>query len=121
MPHHALTVGGRDLRSRYLEWIEEQIEAYKDGVSRDDLLRLADEVVEELRVSKRGQYQITELLLCEAVDRKIFKLLKLPGYRTWSSARRSASRPFFPMETRIERRDEPEAAPGPPGIEALTR
>ena len=80
-------------REKYLEWVEDQIEQYKDSVSRSDLLRLADEAVADLRVNRRGQYQITELLLCDAVDRKIFNLLKLPGYATWSSARRAANRP----------------------------
>jgi hypothetical protein len=81
------------LRQIYQTWVEDQIEDFKDSVSRSDLLRLADEVIEELRVNNSGQYQLTELLLCTAVDRKIFKLLKLPGFRTWSSSRRRANRP----------------------------
>ncbi len=81
------------LRQLYLEWVEEQIEDYKDSVSRSDLLRLADEVIRELEVNGTGQYQLTEVLLCTAVDRKIFRLLKLPGYRAWSSTRPSAPRP----------------------------
>lgn len=76
----------RELRRLYLEWTEEQIESYKDSVSRSDLLLLADQVVEELRVTNRGQYQITELLLLEAVDRKISRILKLPTFRAWSRA-----------------------------------
>lgn len=75
------------LRLAYAEWVEEQIEAYKEAVSRADLLRLADEVVDELRVASDGQYQLTEVLLLEAVDRKIARLLKLPGFRAWSAAR----------------------------------
>jgi hypothetical protein len=94
------------LRQIYRDWVEEQLEDYKDAVPREDLLRLADEVVEELRITQKGQYQLTELLLCNAVDRKIFKLLKLPGYRSWSSARRT-SRPFFPIDGRLERKEEP--------------
>ncbi len=110
------------LRQLYEEWVEEQIEDYKDSVNRSDLLRLADEVVEELRVSPRGQYQLTEMLLWTAVDRKIFKLLKLPGYRTWCSARRAAVPPFFTLE-RVDRQDERELAPeSPPAtIEVLAR
>lgn len=77
----------RSLRRDYLDWVEEQIEAYKDAVSRADLLRLADEVVAELRESPDGQYQLTELLLCEAVDRRIFRMLRLPSYRSWRAAR----------------------------------
>lgn len=74
----------RSLRREYLEWIEDQIEEYKDSVPRCRLLELADEVVEDLKVTKRGQYQLTEMLLCEAVDRRIFRMLRLPSYRTWS-------------------------------------
>ncbi|MGH7458749.1 MAG: hypothetical protein ACREKN_06695 [Longimicrobiaceae bacterium] len=71
------------LRRRYLDWIEECIETYKEEMPRGELLDLADQVVEELRMTRRGQYQLTELLLSAAVDRKIFRLLGLPGYRVW--------------------------------------
>lgn len=87
------------LRQIYQAWIEDQIEDYKDSVSRSDLLRLADEVIEELRINSRGQYQLTEVLLCTAVDRRIFELLGLPGYRTWTSNRRGA-RPALPDDSR---------------------
>lgn len=73
----------RSLRRTYLEWVEEQIECYKESVPRGELLSLADEVIRELEINQQGQYQLTELLLCTAVDRKIFRLLKLPGYRAW--------------------------------------
>lgn len=110
------------LRQIYQEWVEDQIEDYKDSVNRSDLLRLADEVVEELRVSPRGQYQLTEMLLCTAVDRKIFRLLKLPGYRTWCGARRSVTTPAFSFE-RIEEREVPSTSPDSPPvpIEILAR
>ena len=71
-------------RRAYLAWVEDQIEGYKESVSRSALLDVADEVVNDLRVNTRGQYQLTELLLAEAVDRRIFRLLKLPSYRIWS-------------------------------------
>ena len=96
------------LRQVYEQWVEDQIEEYKDSVPRADQLRLADEVCEELRVNQRGQYQLTDMLLCTAVDRKIFKLLKLPGYRTWTRTRRSASRPFFSLDA-PKKRDESQA------------
>jgi len=97
------------LRQLYQQWVEDQIEEYKDSVPRSDLLRLADEVVEDLRMNPRGQYQLTELLLCTAVDRKIFHLLELPGYRTWSNARRSASRPRLPTEPHPDTVPSPES------------
>lgn len=77
------------LRRAYLEWVEEQVESHKETISRSDLLRLADEVVSELRVTGSGQYQLTEVLLCDAIDRKIFRLLDLPGYRSWCRSRGS--------------------------------
>ena len=83
----------RSQRRIYLEWVEEQVEAYKEAISRADLLLLADQVCEELRVDQEGQYQLTELLLCTAVDRKIFRLLKLPSYRSWCVARSASGLP----------------------------
>lgn len=78
----------RSLRRSYLDWVEEQLENYKESIPRADLLRLAEETVEELRVNLAGQYQLSELLLCAAVDRKIFRLLGLPSFRGWIAARR---------------------------------
>jgi hypothetical protein len=95
----------RSLRRAYLDWVEEQIEDFKETVSRSDLLRLADEVVEELRITQQGQYQLTELLLTTAVDRKIFRLLNLPGYRGWCSAR-------YGHEPRDQHSDDPYSLPG---------
>lgn len=82
----------RSLRDAYLEWVEEQVEEYKDSVPRSELLRLADEVVRELETSRGGQYQLTELLLCDAVDGRIVKLLRLPGFRRWTDDFRTARR-----------------------------
>lgn len=80
----------RRSRQEYLEWVEEQVEAYKDALPRSDLLSHADQVVDELRMTKRGQYQLTEILLCAALDRHIFRLLKLPSYRVWLAERDAA-------------------------------
>lgn len=110
------------LRQVYELWVEDQIEEYKDSVPRADLLRLADEVCEEVRVNQKGQYQITEVILCDAVDRKIFNLLKLPGYRTWCRARRAGRRAFGPQAASEEPDDsaDPESAASPDGSIALT-
>jgi hypothetical protein len=77
----------RSLRRAYLDWMEARVEEYKDRIPRVDLLSLADEVITELRVSEAGQYQLTEILLCQAVDRRIIRELKLPGYRAWARQR----------------------------------
>ncbi len=81
----------RSSKRAYLEWVEEQVESYKESVPRSELLRIADEAVEELRVTRKGQYQLTELLLLEAVDRRIARTLRLPGFRTWLADRRDAA------------------------------
>lgn len=82
------------MRQAYLDWVEEQVETFKESVSRSELLRIADEAVEELRVTRRGQYQLTELLLLEAVDRKIVRALRLPWFRSWCAARRARPEPL---------------------------
>ena len=70
-------------RQQYLEWVEEQIEEYKCSLKRDDLLELADHAVSGLVDAPDGQYALTEILVCDAVDRLIFTRLKLPSYRRW--------------------------------------
>lgn len=70
-------------RLQYLAWVEEQIEEYKGGLTRDELLSLADEAVEHLLSAPDGQYALTEILVSDAVDRLIFSRLKLPTFRRW--------------------------------------
>jgi hypothetical protein len=86
----------RSLRRAYVDWVEEQVESFKETIPRSELLRIADEVVERLRMTRGGQYQLTELLLCGAMDRHIFKMLKLPGYRAWCELRRRAEASLIP-------------------------
>jgi hypothetical protein len=70
-------------RQRYHAWIEEQIEECKAGLTRDELLDLAEVAVEQLFDSPDGQYPLTEILLCDAVDRLLLDRLNLPDYRQW--------------------------------------
>ena len=70
-------------RQLYLDWVEQQIEDFKDRISRDQLLDLADRAVRELQASPDGQYQLTELVLRDVVDALIFRELELPSYRRW--------------------------------------
>lgn len=80
------------LRRLYLEWVEEQLEEFKDSVPRAELLNIADQVVADLQMNRKGQYQLTELLLLEEVDRTLFRRLKLPGFRAWAAAYREELR-----------------------------
>jgi hypothetical protein len=49
------------------------------------LLSIGDEAVRSLE--DQQQFALTELLLCDEVDKIIFKRLRLPGYTTWRQRR----------------------------------
>ena len=107
----------RTLRRAYLEWVEERVEEFKDSIPRSKLLAIADEVVEQLRVTQGGQYQLTELLLCNAMDRHLKRMLKLPGYRAWCAQQRAAVVPVAEQTLVIPFPAAPPAAPPPaPGV-----
>src|SRR5215831_12011454 len=75
----------RSLKYEYGRFVEQEIENYKESVSRSVLLTIGDEAVSSL--SAEPQLALTELLLCEEVDRIIFKRLRLPAYDTWRRKR----------------------------------
>jgi hypothetical protein len=105
----------RSLRRAYVDWVEEQIEEFKERIPRTQLLAMADEVVTELRMDCGGQYQLTEILLCNAMDRRIFRMLKLPGYRAWCA--QHTARPeviSFPLPERFV--SAPVVAPRPVAV-----
>ena len=100
------------MRRAYLDWVEEQVENYKDEIPRSEILRMADEVVRDLRVTDGGQYQLTELLICQAIDKRIARMLKLPGYRSWSTRRLAAlSAPLIPPDLKLPAPPPAPAAP----------
>jgi uncharacterized Zn finger protein len=70
-------------RQRYLDWIEGQLEEYKASLTREELLELADEAVQQLFDTQDGQYPLTEILLRDAVDSLISRQLDLPPFRRW--------------------------------------
>lgn len=70
-------------RQLYLAWVEEQIEDFKASLTRDELLAVADEAVDQLFDSPDGQYPLTEILLCDVVDALLFRRLNLPDYKLW--------------------------------------
>lgn len=107
----------RSLRRAYLEWVEEQVEEFKDSIPRSHLLSIAEAVVNELRVTRGGQYQLTELMLCGAVDRYLVRMLKLPGYRAWAAQRRAAAEPVRDPQIIPIR----EILPAAPAVAAIVR
>lgn len=75
----------RSLKHEYELYIEREIEAYKESVSRSVLLSIGDEAVAEL--ADQQQLVLTELLVWEVVDRIIMRRLGLPGFPTWRRRR----------------------------------
>jgi hypothetical protein len=75
----------RSLRHEYALYVEVEIENYKESIPRSVLLSIGDEAVSSL--ATQPQLALTELLLCEEVDRIIFRRLRLPTYQTWRKRR----------------------------------
>ncbi len=71
----------RSLKHQYDLFVENEIEIYKDSISRTALLKIGDEAVSALQA--QSQLAMNELLLCDEVDRIIRKRQKLPSYSTW--------------------------------------
>ena len=87
-------------RREYQAWVEEQIEEYKSALTREELLDLAEQAVTDLFTTPDGQYPLTEILLCDAVDALLFRRLNLPDYKHWLKLCRSDTslRPFRETE-----------------------
>jgi hypothetical protein len=81
MPQHT----PRSLRHEYELFVENEIENYKESVSRSALLKIGDEAATALRSNE--QFVMGEVLLCEEVDRIIRKRLRIAGYQAWRRKR----------------------------------
>lgn len=88
-------------RQRYQAWVEEQLEEYKAALTRDELLSLADEAVQQLFTSPDGQYPLTEILLCDAVDMLLLRRLSLPDFKQWQRLCRNDTQ-ARPLEETVE-------------------
>ncbi len=75
----------RSPRHEYELYVENEIEAYKESLSRSALLKLGDEAVAQLRDAQ--QLALTELVVWEEVDRIISRRLRLVSYDTWRRKR----------------------------------
>jgi hypothetical protein len=75
----------RSLKHEYELFVEREIENYKDRLDRKAILGIGDEAVKALEAQQ--QLALTELLLCEEVDRIIFKRRGLPAFATWRKTR----------------------------------
>jgi hypothetical protein len=85
IPRASAISSPRSLKYEYEQYVEHEIEDYKDSVSRGSLLKIGDEAVEVLR--KADQIALTELLVWQEVDRIIARRLRLPTYNTWKRRR----------------------------------
>ena len=88
-------------RQIYQAWVEEQLEEHKAGLSREELLDLAEEAVNGLFHTPDGQYPLTEILLCDAVDTLIFRQLGLPDFKQWQRTCQNDT-PGRPLSETIE-------------------
>lgn len=71
------------LKQQYQEFVMQRVEAFKNSMSRDELLRLGDEAVSEMQATIEGQFMLTEVLMVDQVDRLIIKRLRLRSYARW--------------------------------------
>jgi hypothetical protein len=82
-PHRRRVPTPRSLRQEYGEFILQRIEEFKQQITREELLAIANEAVLELEGESAEQLLLTEVLLLEHVDRLIMRRLNLPSYRRW--------------------------------------
>src|ERR1700737_993894 len=75
----------RSLKYEYAQYLEREIENYKESVPRSVLMSIGDAAVRAL--AGQQQFALTELLLCDEVDKIIVKRLRIEGYATWRKNR----------------------------------
>src|ERR1700686_964132 len=75
----------RSLKHEYELYVENEIENYKESVSRSAILKIGDEAAAALRAGE--QFAMDEILLWAEVDRIIRKRLRIPAYDTWRRKR----------------------------------
>jgi len=71
------------LKQQYQEFVMQRVEAFKNSMPREELLRLGDEAVSEMQATIEGQFMLTEVLMVDQVDRLIIKRLRLRSYTRW--------------------------------------
>jgi hypothetical protein len=75
----------RSLRHEYQEYVEREVEDYKNSVSTPFLHSIANEAARAL--DENAQLGMREVLLADEVDRIIARRLRLPSYGTWRRRR----------------------------------
>ncbi|MBM3898798.1 MAG: hypothetical protein FJ362_01375 [Gemmatimonadetes bacterium] len=75
----------RSLRQEYQQYVEREVEDYKNSVSTTFMYGIAQEAAKALE--EAPQLGIREVMLADEVDRIIAKRLRLPRYETWRRRR----------------------------------
>lgn len=91
-PRHRRDRRQLSLRQEYEEFVLQRIEEFKQQITREELLSIADEAVQELEVGPEEQLVLTEVLVLEHVDRLISRRLNLPPFRRWRDRHRRLRR-----------------------------
>lgn len=73
----------RSQRQQYDLYIMDRIEHYKNSISREELLRLANEAMTDLRGDDESQFLLTEVLAADAVDELIKRRLGIRSFEVW--------------------------------------
>jgi hypothetical protein len=75
----------RSLRHEYELYVEHEIENYKESVPRRVILGIGDEAVKAM--GEQQQLTLTEIVLCDEVDKIVMARLRLPTYNAWRKRR----------------------------------
>src|SRR5436305_14343166 len=105
----------RSLKHEYELYVENEIENYKESVSRSAILKIGDEAAASLRAGE--QFAMDELLLWAEVDRIIRKRLRIPSYSTCRRKRLKMLEEYRRAEHRGVRADGVLARAVPPPAE----
>lgn len=70
-------------KQRYNEYVLQRIEAFKNSISREELLNLAAEAAARFDDRENDQFVLTEMLMEDMVDSHIRKKLSIKGYEHW--------------------------------------
>ena len=70
-------------KQRYDEYVLQRIEAFKNSVSREELMRMAGEAAAALDDGHDDQFVLTEMLMVDVVDAFIMKRLRIKKFPRW--------------------------------------
>jgi len=75
----------QSLKYEYELYVEREIENYKESIPRLAILAIGDEAVRV--IAAKAQFELHDVVLCEEVNKIIFKRLALLSYAAWKKRR----------------------------------